>query len=140
VVLGQQAYRTAGGTVQWRNFNQAADHGVRPVRRTPFPDQRRTTPTVVGGSAIAGVRRALRADRLYLGLRRRAKQQAPNFLARVQPYGVRIGGQLSLTGRALHPARLRVPHVHGEDPLFLSRRDNQYDARLGSPAFAPKWS
>ncbi len=61
-----------------------------------------------------------------------------------KPFGVRLGGQLSLNERTLFFGSFSFEYrrYNGVEPLFLVRRqDDQYDARIGlTYTFAPKWS
>ena len=148
--VDNDTYRNSiGGTVQWlHNFNPAQQMTIfGQYAALRFPDQEPNDANrwIVG----VGYSRAfaLRYQPVYYaslyGGEQKETDSTFSWLG-FKPYGVRLGGQLSLTGRTLLFGNFSYEHrrYNGTEPLFLVRRaDDQFDVRLGlSYMFLPKWS
>jgi tetratricopeptide (TPR) repeat protein len=148
--VDNETYRNStGGTLQWlHNFNPAQQvtlFGQYAALR--FPDQ----PPNDANRWIVGIGYSQAFAAPYspvfyisgYGGEQKETNSAFSWLG-FNPYGVRLGGQLTFTDRILAFGSFSYErrNYNGVEPLFLvERRDNQYDARLGvTYTFAPKWS
>jgi tetratricopeptide (TPR) repeat protein len=138
--LDYETYRnSAGGTVQWL-YNLSPSQQVTVFAQyasLTYPDQDpRDANRYIGGvgysQAFAAPYSPVMFASLYGGEEKERDSAFP-WLG-FKPLGLRLGGQLSLTDRALLFASASYEHrsYNGSDPLFLTRRrDDQADARLG---------
>jgi hypothetical protein len=148
--VDNDTYRNSiGGTVQWlHNFNPAQQmtiFGQYAALRFPDQDPNDANRWILG----VGYSRAfaLRYQPVYYaslyGGEQKETDSTFSWLG-FKPYGMRLGGQLSLSGQTLLFGNFSYEHrrYNGTEPLFLVRReDDQFDVRLGlSYLFLPKWS
>jgi tetratricopeptide (TPR) repeat protein len=145
-----EAYRdSAGGTVQWLyNFSPSQQFTVfGQYARLTYPDQSpRDANRYIGGvgysQALALPYSPVFFISAYGGQEKVLDSRFP-WLS-FTPVGLRLGGQLSLSDRALLFASASYEHrsYDGVDTLFLvKRRDDQTDARLGlAYLVAPSWT
>ena len=158
IVQGQRfwvdnnTYRNSlGGTAQWlHNFSPAQQMTVfGQYAALRFPDQPPNDANrwIVGlgySQAFAAPYAPVAYISIYGGEQKETGSGSNFPWLGFKPYGVRLGGQLSLNDRSLLFGGFSYEYrtYNGTDPIFLvQRRDNQYDARLGlTYTFAPKWS
>jgi tetratricopeptide (TPR) repeat protein len=148
--VDNDTYRNSfGGTVQWlHNLSPAQQFTLfGQYAALRFPDQ---SPNDADRWIFgAGYSQALALDyapvyyvSAYGGEQKETDSSFP-WLG-FKPYGLRVGGQISLNERTLLFASFSYEYrrYNGVEPLFLVRRqDDQYDARIGlTYVFAPKWS
>jgi tetratricopeptide (TPR) repeat protein len=145
-----ETYRdSAGGTVQWLyNFSPSQQFTVfGQYASLTYPAQSpRDANRYIGG---VGYSQAFAAPYSPVGFvsvyggQEKVRESAFNWLG-FTPIGLRLGGQLSLTDRALAfgSASYEYRRYDGIEPVFLVRRqDNQLDARVGlAYAVAPSWT
>jgi tetratricopeptide (TPR) repeat protein len=148
--LDYETYRnSAGGTAQWLyNFNptqQITVFGQFAALRFPTQSPQDANRWIVG----VGYSQALAAPyspvfyASFYGGEQKEQNSSFSWLG-FKPLGLRLGGQLSLSDRALLFGAFSYEYrrYNGTDPLFLvQREDNQLDARLGlAYVFAPSWT
>ncbi len=141
---------TSGGTAQWLyNFSptqQLTLFGQFAALRYAAPQELRNANRYIGGVGYSQAFAARYAPVFFVsayGGEEKERNTAFPWLGH-RPLGLRLGGQLSLTDRALLFASASYEHrqYNGTDPLFLvRRRDDQADGRLGlAYVVAPSWT
>ncbi len=145
-----ETYRnSAGGTVQWL-YNLSPSQQLTlfgQYASLDYPDQSpRDANRYIGGIGYSQAFAAQYSPVVFgsvYGGQEKVRNSAFPWLG-FMPIGLRLGGQLSLTDRALlfASASYEYRRYDGIEPLFLIRRqDNQVDARLGlAYLVAPSWT
>jgi tetratricopeptide (TPR) repeat protein len=150
--LDNDRYRNLyGGTVQWlHNFSptqQITAFGQFSALRYPQPSQapqdaNRAIGGVAYSQAFAGPYNPVGYVSGYGG-EERTTDSAFKYLGHT-PFGVRLGGQISVTPQAVLFGSAAYEHRNysGTNPTFLvTREDNQYDFRAGlAYTFLPQWT
>jgi tetratricopeptide (TPR) repeat protein len=140
---------SAGGTAQWLyNFSpgqQVTVFGQFAALRYPAQTPRDAN-RYIGGIGYSQAFAAPYSPVFFVsvyGGEEKERNSAFPWLGH-KPLGLRLGGQLSVTDRALLFGLASYEHrqYNGTDPLFLARRrDDQADARLGlTYLVAPSWT
>lgn len=150
--LDNDRYRNLyGGTVQWLHnlspTQQLTVFGQFSALRYPQPSQApQDANRGVGGVAYSQAFAGRYSPVTYVsgyGGDERSTDSAFKYLG-YTPFGLRLGGQASLTPQALlfGSAAYERRDYNGENPTFLvTRQDNQYDFRVGlAYTFLPQWT
>jgi len=145
-----ETYRnSAGGTVQWLyNFSPSQQFTVfGQYARLTYPDQSpRDANRYIGGVGYSQAFALPYSPVFFISVYGGQEKVLDNSFPWLSftPVGLRLGGQLSLSDRALLFASASYEHrsYDGIEPLFLvERRDDQTDARLGlAYVVAPSWT
>jgi hypothetical protein len=149
--LDNDRYRNLyGGTVQWlHNFSptqQVTVFGQFSALRYPQPTQApQDANRAIGGIAYSQAFAGPYSPVAYVsgyGGDERTTDSTFKYLG-YTPYGVRLGGQASLTSQAVlfGSAAYERRNYNGVNPTFqVTREDNQYDFRVGlAYTFLPQW-
>ena len=150
--VNDQRYRDSlGGTLQWQhNLSQASQVSLflqhaalsYPDPTQQIRDAHRSIAGIGTAHAFGGEYAPVVFASVYGGEEKEDDDSVPHLGHK--PLGLRVGAQTAVASQVIlfGTAAYEQRKYNGDDPLFLTRRDDQYyDVTIGiNYTFAPKWS